>query len=169
MASIVRSRYLISKGVAGSGNHVFAVYVVSLLEYTRFQARISSPGRSSPRTEARNCSSGTATDAVRDQVIRHNLSSAVYNRAYVNERVDFVTYSAVLERSSADGALRILTHISLICDPLVLVHVRDNILAAFSSDLCIFDLEEQRARSTAEISIWRAANYGFRLLEQPIS
>jgi len=90
-----------------------------------------------------------ATSAVRDQVMRHNPNSAVYNAAYINERVLFDVQSAVLERPSADGILRMLTHMSLMRDPRAPVHVPDDILAAFPPDPRIADLEEQRAQLKA--------------------
>ncbi|KAH6661772.1 FluG domain-containing protein [Halenospora varia] len=90
-----------------------------------------------------------ATDTVRDQVMRHNPNSAVYNGAYINERVPFDVLSAVLERPSADGILRMLTHISLIRDPRAPVHVPDDVLAALSPDPRIVDLEQQRAQLKA--------------------
>ena len=90
-----------------------------------------------------------ATDAVRDQVMRHNPNSAVYNGAYINERVPFDVLSAVLERPSADGILRMLTHMSLMRDPRAPVHVPDDVLAALPPDPRIVDLEQQRAQLKA--------------------
>ncbi|KAH7418717.1 hypothetical protein BKA64DRAFT_730274 [Cadophora sp. MPI-SDFR-AT-0126] len=90
-----------------------------------------------------------ATSAVRDQVMRHNPNSAVYNAAYINERVLFDVQSAVLERPSADGILRMLTHMSLMRDPRAPVHVPDDVLAAFPPDPRITDLEEKRAQLKA--------------------
>ncbi|KAH6714543.1 ankyrin repeat-containing domain protein [Leptodontidium sp. MPI-SDFR-AT-0119] len=86
-----------------------------------------------------------ATSAVRDQVMRHNQNSAVYNAAYINERVLFDVQSAVLERPFANGILCMLTHMSLMRDPRAPVHVPDDVLAAFPPDPRIVDLEEQRA------------------------
>jgi Protein of unknown function (DUF3435) len=84
---------------------------------------------------------GNATNTVRDQVIRHNPNSAVYNGAYINERVPFDVLSAVLERPSVDGILYMLTYMSLIRDPRAPVHMPNNVLAAFPLDLYIVDLE----------------------------
>lgn len=77
--------------------------------------------------------------------MRHNPNSAVYNGAYINKRVSFDVLSAVLERPSADGILRMLTHMSLMRDPRAPFYVPDDILAAFPLDPRIVDLEEQRA------------------------
>ena len=92
---------------------------------------------------------GAATDAVRDQVMRHNPNSAVYNGAYIKERVPFDVLSAVLERPSADGILRMLTHMSLMRDPRAPIHVPDDVLAALPPDPSIVDLEQQRAQLKA--------------------
>jgi len=83
-----------------------------------------------------------ATDAVQDQVMRHNPNSAVYNGAYINERVLFDVLSTILERPSIDGILCMLTHISLMCNPRALVYVPDDVLIALPPDLCIVDLEQ---------------------------
>src|SRR5271154_6891087 len=76
--------------------------------------------------------------------MRHNPNSAVYNGAYINERVRFDVLSAVLERPSADGILRILTHMSLMRDPRAPVQVPDDVLAALPPDPEITALEQQR-------------------------
>jgi hypothetical protein len=90
-----------------------------------------------------------ATDAVRDQVMRHNPNSAVYNRSYINERVRFDVQSAVLERPSADGVLRMLTHMSLMRDPRALIHIPDDVLAALPPDPDIVALEQEREQLKA--------------------
>lgn len=76
--------------------------------------------------------------------MRHNPNSAVYNGAYINERVPFDVLSAVLERPSADGILRMLTHMSLMRDPRAPVHVPDDVLAALPADPDIAALEQHR-------------------------
>ncbi|TVY12529.1 hypothetical protein LARI1_G009432 [Lachnellula arida] len=91
----------------------------------------------------------TATDAVRDQVMRHNPNSAVYNGSYINERVRFDVQSAVLERPSADGVLRMLTYMSLMRDPRAPVHVPDDVLAALPPDPDITAFEQQREQLKA--------------------
>ena len=55
----------------------------------------------------------TATSAVWDQVMRHNSNAAVDSGSYINKRVQFDVQSAILERPSADGVLRMLTHIRI--------------------------------------------------------
>jgi hypothetical protein len=76
--------------------------------------------------------------------MRHNPNSVVYNGAYINERVPFDVLSAVLERPSIDGILRMLTHMSLIRDPRAPVHVPDNVLIVLPPDLDIVALEQRR-------------------------
>jgi hypothetical protein len=76
--------------------------------------------------------------------MRHNPNSAVYNGSYINERVRFDVQSAVLERPSADGVLRMLTHMSLMRDPRAPVHVPDDVLAALPPDPVITALEQER-------------------------
>jgi hypothetical protein len=92
---------------------------------------------------------GTATDAVRDQVIRYNPNAAVYNRVYINEQVLFDVLSAVLERPSADGVLRMLMYISLIQDPRAPIHVPDDVLAVLLPDPDITALEQEREKLKA--------------------
>ncbi|KAI9808022.1 MAG: hypothetical protein M1827_007547 [Pycnora praestabilis] len=63
-----------------------------------------------------NAVDGTATKAVRDQVMRHNSNSNIF-QAYLNQRVKFDVQAAFLECPSADGLLRAFAHMSLTCDP----------------------------------------------------
>jgi hypothetical protein len=81
--------------------------------------------------------------------MRHNPNSAVYNGAYINERVPFDVLSAVLKRPSADGILRMLTHMSLMRDPRAPIHVPDDVLVALPPDPIIVDLEQQRVQLKA--------------------
>ena len=73
--------------------------------------------------------------------MRHNPNSAVYNGAYINERVPFDVLSTVLEQPSVDGILRILTHMSLIRDPRALVDVPNDVLVALPPNPVIVELE----------------------------
>ncbi|ESZ91660.1 FluG domain-containing protein [Sclerotinia borealis F-4128] len=85
-----------------------------------------------------------ATEAVRDQVMRRKANSAVFNGAYINERIRFDVQSAVLERSSADGVLRMLTHMSHMRDPRAPINVPNDVLAALPPDPYITALEQER-------------------------
>jgi hypothetical protein len=81
--------------------------------------------------------------------MRHNPNSAVYNGSYINERVPFDVQSAVLERPSADGVLRMLTHMSLMRDPRAPVQVPDDVLAALPPNPDIIALEQQQEQLKA--------------------
>lgn len=81
--------------------------------------------------------------------MRQNPKSGVFNGAYINERVRFDVQSAVLERPSADGVLRVLTHMSLMRDPRAPIHAPDDILAALPPDQEIVALEQERDRLKA--------------------
>jgi hypothetical protein len=76
--------------------------------------------------------------------MRHNPNSAVYNGAYINERVKFDVQSAFLERPSAHGLLRALTHMSLTRDPRAPVNPPEEVLQALPPDPEIRRLEQQR-------------------------
>ncbi len=66
--------------------------------------------------------------AMRNQVIRHNPNSAVYNSAYINKRVKFNIQLAFLERLSAYRILCALTHMSLTRNPRALVNPLEEVL-----------------------------------------
>ena len=74
--------------------------------------------------------------------MRHKPNSAVYNGAYINERVRFDVQSIVLERPSADGALRMLTYMSLTRDPRAPIQVPDDVLAALPLEPVIVAVEQ---------------------------
>jgi hypothetical protein len=57
--------------------------------------------------------------------------------------------SAVLECPSADGVLRMLTHMSLMRDPRAPIHVPDDVLAALPPDPDITALEQEREQLKA--------------------
>jgi hypothetical protein len=75
--------------------------------------------------------------------MRHNPNSAVHNRSFINERVRFDVQSAVLERPSADGILRMLTHTSLMRNPCAPIHVPNMVLAALPPNPNITALEQE--------------------------
>ena len=93
------------------------------------------------------CVLGAATNAVRDQVMRHNPNSALHNAAYINEKVKFDVQSAFLERPSKHGLLRALTHMSLTRDPRApksVADVPEAVFEALPADPEIVELEERR-------------------------
>jgi hypothetical protein len=59
-----------------------------------------------------------ASDAVRDQIARHNPAGGVFNSSYLNEVVNFNSQDAYLESDvSEDGLTRAFAHMSLRCHP----------------------------------------------------
>ncbi|KAI9810031.1 MAG: hypothetical protein M1827_006729 [Pycnora praestabilis] len=107
-----------------------------------------------------NAVDGTATKAVRDQVMRHDSNSNIF-QAYLNQRVKFDVQAAFLERPSADGLLRAFAHMSLTCDPRAPTSVPQDLLNSLPFDSTLSELQQQRkllrARIRAEhIAITRA-------------
>jgi len=65
-----------------------------------------------------NAIDGKAPDAVRDQVMRHNPFTGVFNEAYNNQAVRFNVQDAYLESDvTDDGLTRAFTHMSIRCNP----------------------------------------------------
>ena len=61
---------------------------------------------------------GVASDAVRDQVMRHDPFTGVFNGAYINGNVRFNVQDAFLESDiSDDGLTRAFTYMSIRCNP----------------------------------------------------
>ena len=61
---------------------------------------------------------GKASDAIRDQVMRHNPFTGVFNEAYNNHAVRFNVQDAYLESDiTDDGLTRAFTHMSIRCNP----------------------------------------------------
>ncbi|KAK4170950.1 FluG domain-containing protein [Triangularia setosa] len=69
------------------------------------------------RRGAANAVNGSASDAVRDQMMRHDPKWATFNSAYINEKVGFHLQNAFLDEPTEDGLLAILSHIGLMRDP----------------------------------------------------
>jgi hypothetical protein len=96
---------------------------------------------------------GVASDAVRDQVMRHDPFTGVFNGAYINHTVRFNVQDAFLESDiSDDGLTRAFTHMSIRCNPgapkEVPSEVMDRLLA---TDLDIVDLERRSKALYTEI------------------
>jgi hypothetical protein len=99
---------------------------------------------------------GSASDAVRDQVMRHNPFTGVFNKAYINSSVRFNIQDAFLESDiSDDGLTRAFTYMSIRCNPgtpkEVPKEVMDLLLAA---DPDIVDLERRFKGSHTQIK-WK--------------
>ncbi|KAH6711265.1 hypothetical protein BKA61DRAFT_435039, partial [Leptodontidium sp. MPI-SDFR-AT-0119] len=69
--------------------------------------------------------------------------------ADIYKRVRFDVQSAVLERPSHDGVLRMLTHMSLMRDPHAPIHVPDDVLAALPPDPNITAFKQEREKLKA--------------------
>jgi hypothetical protein len=98
-----------------------------------------------------NNSLGLASEAIRDQVMRHDLYTGVFNGAYNNESVRFNVQDAYLNGEiSKDGLTRAFTHMSIRYNPgapkEVPPEVMKQLLAAAPD---IVELEQQVEESSA--------------------
>ncbi|KAH8119865.1 hypothetical protein DFH11DRAFT_1721770 [Phellopilus nigrolimitatus] len=69
------------------------------------------------RRNVGNTVNGQASDAVRDQVMRHNNHSNVFQDAYLNAHVQFDVQNAVLGEPLQDRVLSMLSHVGHTRDP----------------------------------------------------
>lgn len=60
---------------------------------------------------------GKAPDTVRDQAMRHNPKWAIFNNAYINEKVQFHVQNAILDEPLEDELLQFWSHMGMTCDP----------------------------------------------------
>ena len=88
---------------------------------------------------------GVALDAVRDQVMRHDPFTGVFNGAYINHTVRFNVQDAFLESDiSDDGLTRAFTHMSIRCNPGAPKEVpREVMEQLFAADPDIVDLDRR--------------------------
>ncbi|KAK3692968.1 hypothetical protein B0T22DRAFT_495937 [Podospora appendiculata] len=95
---------------------------------------------------AANAANGNASDAVRDQMMRHDPKWATFNSAYINEKVQFHLQNAVLDEPAEDSLIGMLSHISLMRDPRARKDmVPEKVWADMPPDPEILALEEERA------------------------
>lgn len=88
---------------------------------------------------------GNASDAVRDQMMRHDPKWATFNSAYINEKVEFHLQNAFLDEPMEDGLINFFTHISIMRDPRASYDmVPDEVWSALPPDPEIAVLEAQR-------------------------
>ncbi|KAK3370950.1 FluG domain-containing protein [Lasiosphaeria ovina] len=98
------------------------------------------------RRGAANAVNGKASDAVRDQMMRHDPKWATFNSAYINEKVQFDIQNVVLDEPSEDGLIRLFTHMSLMRDPRAAQDmVPEEVWSSLPPDPEIEELERQRA------------------------
>jgi len=88
---------------------------------------------------------GAASEAVRDQVLRHDPLTGVFSGAYRDELVRFNVQDAFLENDiSDDGLTRAFTHMSIRCNPGAPNEVPEEIMKPlFAADPDIVDLERR--------------------------
>ena len=88
---------------------------------------------------------GTAPDAVRDQMMRHDPKWATFNSAYINEKVEFHLQNAFLDEPMEDGLIKFFTHISIMRDPRASYDtVPDEVLNSLAPDPDTIELEARR-------------------------
>ncbi|KAH7016562.1 FluG domain-containing protein [Microdochium trichocladiopsis] len=69
------------------------------------------------RRGAANAANGSASDAVRDQMMRHDPKWAIFNSAYINEKVQFDIQSTFIQEPTKDSLIRLFAHIGISSDP----------------------------------------------------
>ncbi|KAK1973409.1 FluG domain-containing protein [Colletotrichum cereale] len=69
------------------------------------------------RRGAANAANGNASDAVRDQMMRHDPKFATFHGAYLNENVQFDLQNTFLEEQTEDQMYKVFAHVSLTRDP----------------------------------------------------
>ncbi|TIC97035.1 hypothetical protein CH35J_007397 [Colletotrichum higginsianum] len=97
------------------------------------------------RRGAANAANGNASDAVRDQMIRHDPKFARFQGAYLNENVEFDLQNTFLEEETEEQMYKVFAHVSLTRDPratrdMVPKEVWENL----SPDPEILELEQRR-------------------------
>ncbi|KAK3898542.1 hypothetical protein C8A05DRAFT_47176 [Staphylotrichum tortipilum] len=99
------------------------------------------------RRGAANAANGNASDAIRDQMMRHDPKWATFNSAYINEKVKFHLQNAFLEEPTEDSLLAMLSHIGLMRDPRASKDmVPDEVWEMMPPDPKIEALKKERAR-----------------------
>ncbi|KAF9784253.1 hypothetical protein IL306_007721 [Fusarium sp. DS 682] len=110
------------------------------------------------RRGAANAANGTAPDAVRDQMMRHDPKGATFNSAYINEKVELHLQNAFLDEPMEDGLIKLFTHISIMRDPRASYDmVPDEVLNSLPPDPEICSDDEKGLRQlTSQIRTKRA-------------
>jgi hypothetical protein len=104
---------------------------------------------------------GVAPDAVRDQIMRHDPFTGVFNGAYLNHRVRFNVQDAFLENDvSDDGLTRAFTHMSIRCNPDVPKEIPKEVLDALPPDPEIVDLEIRHRK------LWIKLRFEYRFVKR---
>ncbi|KAG4027417.1 hypothetical protein MFRU_030g00530 [Monilinia fructicola] len=119
----------------------YAFYIDRLARDTGFEDKLTSYCF---RRGTANAVDGAASDAVRDQVMRHDPFTGVFNGAYINNIVRFNVQDAFLESEiSDDGLTRAFTYMSIRCNPGVPKAVPAQMMSSLlAADPNIVDLEK---------------------------
>ncbi|KAJ8068112.1 hypothetical protein OCU04_003684 [Sclerotinia nivalis] len=120
----------------------YAFYIDRLGKYAGFEDKLTSYCF---RRGIANAVDGVASDAVRDQVMRHDPFTGVFNGAYINNVVRFNIQDAFLEGEiTDDGLTQAFTHISIRCNPGVPKEVPTKIMnSLLATDSDIIDFEKR--------------------------
>lgn len=98
------------------------------------------------RRNVGNTVNGQASDAVRDQIMRHNNHSNVFQDAYLNAHVLFDVQNAILGEPLQNAMLDMLSHVGHTRDSRAINDmVPDDVWATLQSDPEVVELERQRA------------------------
>ena len=88
---------------------------------------------------------GAASDAVRDQIMRHDPKWATFNNAYINEKVQFHIEKVVAGEPTEDSLIKLFTHMSMTRDPNAAQDmVPDEIRRQLAPNSDIMELEQTR-------------------------
>ncbi|KAK1657061.1 FluG domain-containing protein [Colletotrichum godetiae] len=99
------------------------------------------------RRGAANAANGNASDAVRDQMMRHDPKFATFHGAYLNENVEFDLQNTFLEEETEEQMYKVFAHVSLTRDPRATRDmVPKDVWENLSPDPEILELEEQRRK-----------------------
>ncbi|RYP03294.1 hypothetical protein DL764_005235 [Monosporascus ibericus] len=97
------------------------------------------------RRGASNAANGSASDAVRDQMMRHDPKFATFHGAYLNEMVQFDMQNTFLGEQAEDQLYKLFAHVSLTRDPrAVRDMVPEEVWANMEPDPEIVALEQRR-------------------------
>lgn len=127
-------------------NPNYAFYIDCLGRDTGFEDKLT---KYCFRRGTANAIDGVASDAVNDQVIRHNPFTGGFNEAYINSNVRFNVQDAFLESDiSDDGLTRAFTHVSVRCNPGSPKEVPEEVMKPLlAADPDIADLERRVKQS----------------------
>ncbi len=128
----------------------YAFYIDRLGKDTGFEEKLTSYCF---RQGTANAINGVALDAVRNQVMRRNPFTGVFNKAYINSNVRFHVQDAFLESDiSDDGLTRAFTHVSIRCNPGAPKEVSEEVMKPLlAADPDIADLERRVKQSFTKI------------------